>query len=82
MSNGDNVLIGAERIRELLGELGRRLDARGLEARLFLVGGAAMALAYSRDRVDRDLDAVFEPKKEIYQEAARMADDYGLPNGC
>jgi len=81
VSNCDNVLIGAERIRELLGELGRRLDARGLEARLFLVGGAAMALAYSRDRVTRDLDAVFEPKKEIYQEAARMADDYGLPDG-
>jgi predicted nucleotidyltransferase len=60
-------------------ELGRRLDERGFEARLFLVGGAAMALAYSRDRVTRDLDAVFEPKREIYQEAARMADDLGLP---
>jgi hypothetical protein len=38
-----------------------------------------MALAYSRDRVTRDLDAVFEPKREIYQEAARMAEDLGLP---
>lgn len=73
-------LIGAEQIRALLVELGRRLDARGIEARLFLVGGAAMALAYSRDRVTRDLDAVFEPKAEIYQTAAAMAGDLGLPD--
>jgi hypothetical protein len=77
----DAPLIGADRIRELLVELGRRLDARGLEARLFLVGGAAMALAFSRDRVTRDLDAVFEPKVEIYDEARRMADDLELPPG-
>jgi hypothetical protein len=38
-----------------------------------------MALAYSRDRVTRDLDAVFEPKREIYDEAAQMANDLGLP---
>lgn len=72
-------LMGAEEIRVLLTELGERLDARGIEARLFLVGGAAMALAYSRDRVTRDLDAVFEPKREVYDEAARMASDFGLP---
>lgn len=72
-------LLDAEATRRLLAELGRRLDVRGIEARLFLVGGAAMALAYSRDRVTRDLDAVFEPKQEIYEEAARMAADLQLP---
>ncbi|MFZ0161528.1 MAG: hypothetical protein WAL50_21055 [Kineosporiaceae bacterium] len=74
-------LIGADDTRELLVELGRRLEGRGIEARLFLVEGAAMALAFSRTRVTRDLDAVFEPKKEIYEEAARMADERGLPQG-
>jgi hypothetical protein len=44
-----------------------------------LVGGAAMALAYSSRRVTRDLDAVFEPKAEIYDEAAKLAEDHGLP---
>ena len=73
--------IGADDIRELLVELGRRLEARGIEARLFLVRGAAMAVAFSRTRVTRDLDAVFEPKREIYEEAARMADERGLPQG-
>jgi hypothetical protein len=78
---GEAPLLDADRIRSLLAELGRRLDARGLEARVFLVGGAAMALAFSRDRVTRDLDAVFEPKLEIYAEAARMAEEHGLPDG-
>lgn len=45
------------------------------------LGGAAMALAFSRRRVTRDLDAVFEPKKEIYEEAAKIARERGLPNG-
>ena len=74
-------LIDRDRIRFLLIELGSRLAARGLEARIFLVGGAAMALAYSRTRITRDLDAVFEPKREICDEVARMADEFGLPDG-
>ena len=74
-------LLDATRIRSLLIELGARLSARDIEARLFLVGGAAMALAYHRERVTRDLDAVFEPKSEIYAEAALMAAEHGLPDG-
>lgn len=73
-------LFGPADIRALLEDLGKRLDDRGIEARLFLVGGAAMALAYGRDRVTRDLDAVFVPKAEIYEEAKRMAKDRGLPD--
>ena len=57
------------------------MDARGARARLFLVGGAAMALSFSRDRVTRDLDGVFEPKAEMYAEAAQMAVEHGLPDG-
>lgn len=72
-------LLDADRVRSLLTELGARLAARGIDGRLFLVGGAAMALAFSRRRVTRDLDAVFEPKGEIYDEAAAMAGEHGLP---
>lgn len=79
MSEGP--LLDAARIRELLTELGRRLDAQGISARMFLVGGAAMALAFNTRRVTRDLDAVFEPKVAVYDEAARMAEDLGLPDG-
>lgn len=75
----DGPLLDAERIRELLVELGRRLDQQGLRARLFVVGGAAMALAFATRRATRDIDAVFEPKTAIYAEAATMADEHGLP---
>jgi hypothetical protein len=74
-------LLGKELIVELLEELGRRLDERGVHADLYLVGGGAMALAYNRQRITRDIDAVFEPKAVVYGEAKRMADDLGLPAG-
>jgi hypothetical protein len=77
----DNRLLDGAQIRDLLIDLGLRLHARGVEARIFLVGGAAMALAFSRDRVTRDLDAVFEPKQEIYAEVARIARERRLPAG-
>ncbi|GAB7192952.1 hypothetical protein NUM3379_36610 [Kineococcus sp. NUM-3379] len=37
--------LDAAAIRQLLTELGRRLDARGVRAELYLVGGAAIAPA-------------------------------------
>lgn len=74
-------MLDGERVRSLLTELGARLADRDIEGRLFLVGGAAMALAFSRARVTRDLDAVFEPKREIYDEAAALAREHGLAEG-
>jgi predicted nucleotidyltransferase len=79
MNRQDSPLLDADQIRLLLTDLGARLADRGIEARLFLVGGAAMALAFSRRRITRDLDAVFEPKREIYEEAGKLARERGLP---
>lgn len=61
--------------------LGRRLDARGMQGEMYVVGGAAMALAYAARRSTRDVDAVFEPKVEIYREAAEVAAELGLAPG-
>lgn len=58
---------------ELLEELGRRLDSQGYEGHLYVVGGEAMALAYGRTTLTRDIDAVFEPKSVIYDIARDMA---------
>lgn len=74
-----DALFGREDIEHLLAELGRRCKAAGINAELFIVGGGAMALAYSRERVTRDLDAVFEPKARVYSEARQMADELRLP---
>ncbi len=48
---------------------------------LYVVGGAAIALAFDERRSTRDIDAVFEPKLIVYEEAARVADELRLPDG-
>jgi predicted nucleotidyltransferase len=59
--------------------LGDELTNRGVHGQVFIVGGAAMALAYSSRRVTKDIDAVFEPKSVIYEAAAKVAEELGLP---
>jgi len=77
--SADN-LLGREELSALLKELGAQLDSEGLKAELYVVGGAAMALAYNTRRLTRDVDAVFEPKSRVYEAAARVAADKGLPH--
>ena len=62
MSEGRDLSLTREQIIGLLAELGQELDARGVKAQLFVVGGAAMALAYNMRRTTADVDGVFEPK--------------------
>jgi hypothetical protein len=66
-------------ILEALQALGDELTSRGVRGQIFIVGGAAMAIAYSTRRVTRDVDAVFEPKASIYEAAAKVAEDLELP---
>lgn len=49
--------------------LGARLAGEGIEGELYVVGGAAIAIAFDARRATRDVDAVFEPKQEIYAAA-------------
>lgn len=69
-----------QRVVASLQALGDELTAQGVRGQVFVVGGAAMALAYSTRRVTRDIDAVFEPKILIYEAAARVAERLGLPD--
>ena len=64
-----------------LTSLGRRLDDRGVVGDMYVVGGAAIALAFSTRRSTRDIDAVFEPKMVIYELAAEVGAELGLPPG-
>ena len=59
--------------------LADELDRRGVRAELFVVGGAAMALAYSRSRITKDIDAIFEPKATVYEAAQVVAEELGMP---
>jgi hypothetical protein len=67
------------RILNALEALGEELTGEGVRGQIFIVGGAAMAIAYSTRRVTRDIDAVFEPKSAIYAAAAKVAEAQGLP---
>ncbi len=69
---------------EILGaleELASELDGRGVQGEMYLVGGAAIALAYDARRSTKDVDAVFEPKLVIYEAAAAVAERRGLGAG-
>lgn len=59
--------------------LGDELSRQGIRGQIFIVGGAAMALAFSTRRVTKDIDAVFEPKSAIYAAAEKVAEEHGLP---
>lgn len=73
-------LLSRGQVIELLRELGADLASRGMEARLFVVGGAAMALAFNTRRLTHDVDGVFEPKAVVYEAARRVAAKHeGLP---
>ncbi len=70
----------AAAIRDLLGEVAGILRRQGVTARIYVVGGAAMALAYDADRTTRDLDAVILAGHGAVIEAAHdVARRHGLP---
>lgn len=70
-----------EEIVEALTAVGRVWHRRGLEGEMYIVGGAAIALALDARRSTRDIDAVFEPKSAIYEAADEVAPALDLPPG-
>lgn len=71
--NRDEILVA-------LRALAAALAAKGIAGDMFVVGGAAIAIAYNARRATRDVDAVFVPKREIYEAAAGVAQALGLPD--
>jgi Nucleotidyltransferase of unknown function (DUF6036) len=79
MTEAGDVLLGRAELENAFTALGERLARRGVVADVFIVGGAAMALAYDAARVTRDVDAMFVPHGIVHDEAIQVADDLGLP---
>jgi hypothetical protein len=73
-----SVGLGRQEIRTLLDDLSAELARHGARADLFLVGGAAIAVAYDSARSTRDLDAVFLPTEVVRQAAMAVAERRGL----
>lgn len=65
-------------IRALFDELNSELDRAGERADIFLVGGAAIALAYDARRATRDLDAAFRPTTVVRDAARAVAARHDL----
>jgi hypothetical protein len=74
----DPLQLSAVEMRMLLDDLDRRLCVRGTKASLYVVGGAALALAGGREQLTPDIDAI-TTVTAVWEEAAIMAREYGLP---
>ncbi|MHB8190585.1 MAG: DUF6036 family nucleotidyltransferase [Ferrimicrobium sp.] len=64
----------------ILHELADALNAEGVKARFYIVGGAAMVLGYSARDATRDVDAQYYPKADINRVAADIAKEHHLPS--
>lgn len=74
----DEVALGAEDIRELLADLGSRLEGEGINAAVYVVGGSAIALTFAGRRLTHDIDAIVQPRDEVMAIARQMASERGL----
>lgn len=72
-------LLNREALLELLADLARRLDARGVTLEIYVVGGTAMVLAYDRNRLTRDIDATWDTSVDVSGEIQAIAAERGLP---
>jgi hypothetical protein len=72
-------LLGRGDVIDLLNDLGRRLDSRGLHLDIYIVGGTAMVLAYDRTRLTRDIDAVWDQVDPVAEVIAEIAEERSLP---
>lgn len=81
MTEGHGDLLTRDQFVEALTELGAKLEAKGIVGDVYLVGGAAMVLAYKAREMSRDIDAVFAPSAEIYKAAKEVQDNLDLPYG-
>lgn len=66
-------MLSRERILELFAELDEELAGQGIRGDVFIVGGAAMAVAYDARPATRDVDAIWRPSSEVRVAAARVA---------
>ena len=71
-------LLGRQELLHALEELDQELGRLNVRGEVFIVGGAAMAIAYDTRRSTSDVDAVFVPSSEVRTAAARVAENLNL----
>jgi hypothetical protein len=68
----------AEEITKYLTELNDELRLMDIKGEVSLYGGAVMCLAFKARPATKDVDAIFEPVKEIRNASHRIAERYNL----
>lgn len=71
-------LLGKAELLAALHALDEELERANVRAEIFIVDGAAMAIAYDARRSTSDIDAVFAPSKEVRKAALRVAERMNL----
>ena len=80
MTPANRKLLTRKDILRALERLSEVLQAKGVKADLFVVGGAAMALAFKARPATRDVDAIFKRRNEVFKAAAQVAREQALPD--
>jgi hypothetical protein len=70
-------MLTRERILALFAELDGELCRAGVRGDVFIVGGAAMTVAYHARPVTRDVGGFWRPSTEVREAAARVAARHG-----
>ncbi len=68
----------ADEITQYLTELSEELRLMDIKGEVSLYGGAVMVLAFKARPATKDIDAIFEPVREIRNASHRIADRHGL----
>ena len=71
-------MLTTQTIRTLFVALNDQLASRKVVGEIGLCGGAVMCLVFHARSSTKDVDAVFEPSREIREAAAAVARDFGL----
>lgn len=72
-------MLSTQEIRELLTALDEELATRDVVGEVGLCGGAVMCLVFKARPATKDVDAVFEPTREIREAVAAVARRLGMP---
>lgn len=71
----------AEEIKQYLSELNDELAVQEVKGEICLYGGAVMCLAFKARPATKDIDAIFEPVKQIRRAASKVAERHNLNIG-
>lgn len=71
-------MLTKEQIQQYLAEMDKELASAGLTGEIVLCGGAVMACVYEARPSTKDVDALFEPTRELRDVAAKIAERHGL----